>query len=438
MLEKIIKAGFCTGCGVCISEDVSKKAYMMENEYGFLVPNIDDISSENKNDMLKVCPFNSSEKVEDEDRLATYFLKQTKRRDDQIGVFNNIYVGYSNEFRETSSSGGIATYVFKELLRQQIVDKLFIVSETNGEYAYKLFSSYNEILKISKTRYIPVSLDQLFLEIDRIDGKIAISGVGCFIKAIRLKQFYNPELKDKIPFLVGIICGGLKSRFFTDFLSQSAGIVGEYRGQDYRIKNKNSTASDYVYGAFDMKNKFHDVRMKSLGDMWGTGLFKANACDLCDDVTTELADISLGDAWLHPYVKEGLGNSVVVTRSKLADDIIKFGIKREELTLEEIDLTTFKKSQQGSFNHRQNSLKFRVEKLNNEFGFVPTKRTRFFKDIPLEQKIVQIMRMKLRKKSLVQWKKFESLNEFKQAVKMDLLLLKLVTKINHRLRKYRS
>jgi coenzyme F420 hydrogenase subunit beta len=30
--------------------------------------------------------------------------------------------------------------------------------------------------------------------------------------------------------------------------------------------------------------------------MCASGLFKANACDYCDDVTTELVDISLGDA----------------------------------------------------------------------------------------------------------------------------------------------
>ena len=37
------------------------------------------------------------------------------------------------------------------------------------------------------------------------------------------------------------------------------------------------------------------IKMSLLGDMWGTGLFKANACDFCDDVTA-VKDISLGDA----------------------------------------------------------------------------------------------------------------------------------------------
>ena len=58
-----------------------------------------------------------------------------------------------------------------------------------------------------------------------MDGKVAIVGVACFIKAIRLAQFYNPLLKDKIPFLVGIICGGVKSRFFTEYLAFKAGVT---------------------------------------------------------------------------------------------------------------------------------------------------------------------------------------------------------------------
>ncbi len=86
--------------------------------------------------------------------------------------------------------------------------------------------------------------------------------------------------------------------------------------------------------------------------MWVTGLFKANACDFCDDVTTELADISLGDAWLEPFNKDGKGTNVIVTRSELADEIIREGMKNDELSVEPLSLQRFLSSQQGSFNHR--------------------------------------------------------------------------------------
>ena len=35
-------------------------------------------------------------------------------------------------------------------------------------------------------------------------------------------------LKEKIHFLVGIICGGLKSKFFTEYLTETAGIAKEF------------------------------------------------------------------------------------------------------------------------------------------------------------------------------------------------------------------
>src|SRR5699024_5729330 len=107
---------------------------------------------------------------------------------------------------------------------------------------------------------------------------------------------------------------------------QKSGIKGSYSKQEYRIKDSNSLSSDYSFGAFDNDEDFYQMKMKEVGDMWGTGLFKANACDFCNDVTTELADISLGDAWLDEYKMDGLGNSIIITRSTIANEIIKKGI----------------------------------------------------------------------------------------------------------------
>ena len=34
---------------------------------------------------------------------------------------------------------------------------------------------------------------------------------------------------------------------------------------------------------------------------WGAGFFQNPACDWCDDVVAETADIAFGDAWVEPY-----------------------------------------------------------------------------------------------------------------------------------------
>lgn len=435
-IKDIVQNELCTGCGLCVSE--SKSGSMVWDENGFLIP---DIKAEFNENAIKLCPFNPSpdEEVKDEDKLAEHFFKDAKNTDNQVGNYFNTYVGYSKEYRETSSSGGIATFVFEQLLERGIVDHLYIVKEVEGTYEYQLFSEISEIKKISKTRYIPVTLAELFKQIDKIEGKVALSGVACFIKAVRLKQYYNPHLKEKIPFLVGIICGGLKSRFFTDYLVSTVGIAGKYTKQDYRLKNDKSTASDYSFGAYKLENlgEMKVTRMQVLGDMWGSGLFKSNACDFCTDVTTELADISLGDAWLEPYSNDGLGNSVIVTRSLLAERLILEGIKSKALDVEELLFERFLASQQGSFNHRHKGIKYRYNKVKKN-KVIPHVRTRFFQNISLDFKLVQKKRMYIRKKSFNVWLETNCSEKFTAKMNADRERLRMISVFNHRVKKVKT
>ena len=435
-IKTIIDNELCTGCGACVSEDLSGDTYMIWNDNGFLVPNSDNLKYQNE--MYRVCPFNLKGII-NEDYLASEFLIDTTRDDPEIGRFNSLYVGYSNLYRATSSSGGIATYVFEYLLKNKIVDYLFVVKENEGKYCYQLFDSFEQIKEISKTRYYPVTMESLYNIIDSLNGKVAVSGVACFIKSIRLKQHYHPYLKSKIVFLVGIICGGLKSREYTDFLAQSSGCHSEYKHAEYRIKNARSYALDYKFSCINsMSHQTHTVDMLKLGDMWGTGLFKSNACDFCDDVTTELADISLGDAWIHPYNKDGLGNSVIVTRSGLADFIIKEGLTKEELSLSNLSLSDFKKSQSGSFNHRHKGLLFRINRMDNKGFKTPLKRERFLKKQTFIANIIQILRLQTRMKSFVFWSKYRDVELFNKKMKPYLLVLRKVNALNHKLTKLRT
>ncbi|MNQ54280.1 coenzyme F420-reducing hydrogenase subunit beta [compost metagenome] len=432
-ISEIVNQDLCTGCGICVSESNSLK--MQWNSEGFLVPV--EREGEYSYDSVKVCPFNPEPEpeVENEDKLSDLFFKESLHFDKKIGRYENTYAGYSKEFREESSSGGIATFVFEQLLKQNIVDYLYIVKEVGGSYQYQLFDNFNQIRLISKTRYIPVTLEDLFLEINKIKGKIAISGVACFIKAIRLKQYYYPELREKIPFLIGIICGGLKSKFFTDYLAQRAGVCGDYHNQEYRIKDEKSLSSDYSFGAYDESNEFFQMKMSNIGDMWGTGLFKSNACDFCVDVLTELADISLGDAWLKEYRSDGLGNSVVVTRSKLADRIIREGMENGTLSVIEISKEKIIASQASSFTHRQDAINFRLKIRKIENKLIPSVRRRNLKSISISFKLVQLQRQRTRKKSIKRWGELKDHEKFKKSMKYDLKLLSLFTKINHKLRK---
>ncbi|OZI56390.1 polysaccharide pyruvyl transferase family protein [Bordetella genomosp. 4] len=418
----------CSGCGVCVSESQGSLG-MAWSKDGFLVP--EQKSKVIPISAVKVCPFNPSpdKEVEDEDAIGELFFSSAKNVDAKAGRYENAYIGYSKEYRPTSSSGGIATYVFDQLLKRGEVDYLFIVrSDGGGGYKYQIFDKEDDIRSISKTRYFPVSLEELFTVLARKKGRVAVSGVACFIKAIRLKQHYYPELKDRIPFLIGIICGGLKSRNYTDFLAQSAGIKGPYTNPSYRVKDPNSSAKEYSFSAIDRNSLVHEVKMQRLGDMWGSGLFKARACDFCTDVLTELADISLGDAWLPEYKADGMGNSVVVTRSQLAEKIIQSGIESGELVLDAAPISSISRSQGGGFRHKRASLKFRIWQANNFSSIpVPVIRPRLLTNVPISEALIQIRRERARSKSLLYWNKTLNVRSFRKRMRSTLQDLKVAT-----------
>ena len=439
VISDIVKNDLCTGCGLCTSENKEKeKFYKMEfNDNGFLVPSIIDNKKIEPLDAVDVCPFANTEN-NNEDSLAEEFFGNVSYNK-RIGRYVKTYVGYSNEYRKSSSSGGVATYFFNELLKRKLVDVVYVVKSSDNGYSYQEYSNLEDITKISKTRYYPVTLEELFDKIDNVNGRIAISGVACFVKAIRLKQKKHPYLKEKIPFLIGIICGGLKSKNYTDFLTFNAGITEEYSKQEYRIKNEDKFASSYSFGAFDQKeNVFKQMEMKKVGDMWGSGMFKSLACDFCTDVTTELADISLGDAWLKPYVEDGRGTNIIITRNLIADNIIREGLESGELTVNEVNEDVIIKSQNSSFVHRQMGLKYRLKKSKEQIKLDIPHRKKFLRNIPLEYKFVQDYRSFIRNYSIKLWGEVSDKKAYMTTIKEKQAKLKRTTKLYHRIQRVRK
>jgi coenzyme F420 hydrogenase subunit beta len=439
ILDEVVNHDLCIGCGACVYQNQTNEWMMDWNKDGFLVPTTKENSFLITESTIKVCPFNPAptDEVRTEDELADLFLQEAPNNHPKVGKYFNTYAGYSEQFRLTSSSGGLATYILTELFEQKLIDAVIAVGEgKNNHYEYKLVRKKEELLATSKTKYYPVTMIDALKELQSFEGKVAVVGIGCFIKAIRLLQHYNPELREKIVFTVGIICGGLKSKFFGEYLAGKAGVKkNTFNNPQFRIKDYDSTAGDYSFGCMDKDGKEKQVKMRTVGDMWGTGMFKCNACDFCDDVTTELADISLGDAWLDPFVKDGKGTNVVVTRSALADKLINEGICTSKLALQLLPFDVFLSSQQGSYNHRHKALKYRIHLTEQKDVVIPPKRHNQ-ENVSLIFKCVQKQRMKVRRKSLEIWFQSHNSQFFDVEIKKYLNHLQFTTKLYHYIRNF--
>ena len=107
---------------------------------------------------------------------------------------------------------------------------------------------------------------------------------------------------------------------------------------------------------------------------WGIGLFKVPACDYCDDVVGETADISFGDAWSPEFRPETEGKNLVITRSELAERIVSDGVSRREVASVRLTPDEAARSQESGFRHRREGLAVRLAERQRVGRFTPEKR----------------------------------------------------------------
>src|SRR5699024_1549087 len=101
-----------------------------------------------------------------------------------------------------------------------------------------------------------------------------------------------------IAYYVGLVCGHLKSQFFAESMAWQTGVSPERLSDvDFRVKNPGRSASSYDFSATDHSGDTHIRATASLaGGSWGHGAFQPEACNFCDDIFAETADIVFGDA----------------------------------------------------------------------------------------------------------------------------------------------
>ena len=132
--------------------------------------------------------------------------------DERIGYFKSLYAGHvtEGEYRENASSGGMGTWILKELFEKDLIDGVIHVKENQDKsspimFQYDISRSIDEIKTGSKTRYYPVELSKVLKIVREVPGRYAIIGIPSFIMAVRLLAEKDGIIKDRIKFTVGLI-----------------------------------------------------------------------------------------------------------------------------------------------------------------------------------------------------------------------------------------
>lgn len=334
-------------------------------------------------DPESVCPF--GEKAANEDELGKERFGALAQFDEYIGYHLECYAGHVTEddFRNRGASGGFGSWLVTELFRRDMVDAVIHVrpveKSVKGEplFRYGISRSEASIRGGAKSRYYPIELSKVLAQVRETPGRYAFVGLPCMVKAIRLLSRQEPIFGERIRYTIGLVCGHLKTARFAKYIAWQTGIhPDEMTAIDFRKKNEVGLASDYsvsVAGSGDVPEA--TARNYALYGMdWGMGFFKYGACEFCDDVLAETADVTIGDAWLKTYIRDPHGTNILVVRHPDLREMIANGQREGRVHLDPLTPQLTAKSQDAGLRHRRDGLSYRLFKAGQADQWVPRKR----------------------------------------------------------------
>ncbi len=406
--QTVISNGLCIGCGACAAIKDAPFSMTM-NAYGqyeaHAVKQADGASVLASDSASKVCPFSGEGPNEDVIGLGL-FSETCNQKVDGLGYFQSLYGGHVTQegFRERGSSGGFGSWILNELLESGVVDHVIHVRPTtspNSEnllFSYQLSDSPQKVALGGKSRYYPVELSGALKQVRETPGRYAIIGLPCFIKSVRLLQQEDPVLKERIKFCIGLVCGHLKSSGYAESLAWQTGIAPDrLKRIDFRVKDNTERADKYYTLAASASEEKIIPTKELKGTDWGAGTFKYKACDFCDDVFAETADLVLGDAWLPKYVHDPRGTNLLVVRNQHLEKLLHLAAKEGRIDISPLSVEETLISQDAGLRHRRKGLSYRLHLEARAGRWTPPKRvSAASRQIPRHERRRQRMRIKMR------------------------------------------
>lgn len=360
-----VAAGLCSGCGVCAAVCPRGALSTQWDEYGQRRP----VRSDGCNGCmacLQVCQGKAGEtraKITEE-RCGDV---PGMRLDPIAGYVLSTWSGYSclPGQRAGGASGGIATWILHEaLVRGTIGAAIVVVPGHKEEFEYDIVTTPSELARSQKSKYYPVELSHVLSRVIKgPDLRYGLVALPCMATKIARATMLRPELR-RIVLTIGLVCGQLPSRFYMEYLLSIAGVKGCPRSIDFRNKIGTQRAGNYCFTASDENGPGLPVPFVPRAErVWCHGHFVQSACNWCDDVFAEAADVVCMDAWLPEFESDARGHSLLVVRSRSVDGLLAEGIAAGACCARPLSIDRIIESQAGVVHKKRTLLSARLEML---------------------------------------------------------------------------
>jgi coenzyme F420 hydrogenase subunit beta len=285
-----------------------------------------------------------------------------------IGNYTGCYTGHAtdHEIRYNSSSGGIATQLLVFALEKGLIDGALVIrmrKDNPLEPEAFVARTKEEIISASRSKYCPVAANTGLKQILKDNGRYAVVGLPCHIHGIRKAESVFKVLKDRIVIHIGLLCSHMVNFDGTLFLLERKGVKKEMVSKiDYRGKGWPGSMSVHAKnGAY-----FEIPLMRSWNAYWqvfSSFFFTPIRCTMCPDQAGELADISLGDAWLPELKGDKCGRSIIITRTKIGEEILDLAAEAQAISIKPVHSSKVVQSQRVNLSFKKHDLRFRLSLL---------------------------------------------------------------------------
>lgn len=365
IIERVVEQDRCIGCSACVAICPVNILSIGFNDSGCYQAYEVQGCLDKCSLCIKVCPFDDKDKHENS--IAQELFSGIN------GINFKKYIGYYTKTYEfskldmddklESASGGAGNYILTELLNKNLVDKVLAVEPNNDPeklFKFSIFSNTDELKNSRSSAYYPVTMDEILEYVSNNDERFAVTALPCFAKAIRLLQKNNRKFRNRIKFVIGLVCGQMKSKKFAQTLAelnfkQNNVVLSKV---NFRKKQESELASNFAFEFIDDKGNIAiDARRQSPVKFWASRAYTPLACNNCYDTFAVTSDVTLMDAWLKDKIQDYSGHSLIISRNKDIDDILIQ--KDENIDCKEFSVDLVLKSQipvvQNKLNFATNS-----------------------------------------------------------------------------------
>lgn len=331
--QEILNQNLCCGCGAC--ENICPYIDVVRGESIFVGECDQDVG-----DCYRFCPMTM---------VDVPFLESevfgSQRDDASLGYYKSVRKARSSssQVREEAQYGGLVTSLVSFLLEEDVADGFILTkSEDSWGSSPELVKDPERVIEFTKSKYVSSPNISKLNEIKEEDGKIGLVGTPCQITAARKMEIY-----DDFEFgpLIGLFCTWALNYDFLDYVSE---IVEIEKVKKFDIPPPPAEKL-LVY----LPDEVKEIPLEDVKE------YMMSSCNTCVDMTSEFADVSIGQVEGDPD-----WNTIIV-RSDEGEEIFEKASKADVIEVEDLEKERLDHLREASGKRKKRVFKeFSEEEMN--------------------------------------------------------------------------